>query len=211
MVNNRKQISKIALLLMTFSAIFNFPNIINNSIQIGLANISGYLFSTVVYFIPITFIVAEFISINKDSESGIYSWIKTSLGDKWAFLGAWSYFFANLFYFTSLIPNTLIYASYTLFGRNLFDGKSSTFILALASVILFWIGTYVSIKGVKVLSKVTNIAGIAKILMGILFIILAFVFVFFMKNPPAQEFTVETLTPKFDWTFFYVLGMCLVF
>ncbi len=85
MVNNRKQISKIALLLMTFSAIFNFPNIINNSIQIGLANISGYLFSTVVYFIPITFIVAEFISINKDSESGIYSWIKTSLGDKWAF------------------------------------------------------------------------------------------------------------------------------
>ncbi len=209
MVNNRKQISKIALLLMTFSAIFNFPNIINNSIQIGLANISGYLFSTVVYFIPITFIVAEFISINKDSESGIYSWIKTSLGDKWAFLGAWSYFFANLFYFTSLIPNTLIYASYTLFGRNLFDGKSSTFILALASVILFWIGTYVSIKGVKVLSKVTNIAGIAKILMGILFIILAFVFVFFMKNPPAQEFTVETLTPKFDWTFFMVMAWIL--
>ena len=59
-------------------------------------------------------------------------------------------------------------------------------------------------KGVKVLSKVTNIAGIAKILMGILFIILAFVFVFFMKNPPAQEFTVETLTPKFDWTFLWL-------
>ena len=65
-MNNRKQISKIALLLMTFSAIFNFSNIINNSIQIGLANISGYLFSTIVYFIPITFMVAEFVSINKE-------------------------------------------------------------------------------------------------------------------------------------------------
>ncbi|BAK80708.1 amino acid permease [Candidatus Arthromitus sp. SFB-rat-Yit] len=209
-MNNRKQISKIALLLMTFSAIFNFSNIINNSIQIGLANISGYLFSTIVYFIPITFMVAEFVSINKESESGIHSWIKTSLGDKWAFLGAWSYFFANLFYFTSLIPNTLIYASYTFFGRNLFEGNSkSTLVLAISSVVLFWIGTYISIRGVKVLSKVTNIAGVAKMLMGILFIILAFVFVFAMKKPPAQEFTVETLTPKFDWTFFMVMAWIL--
>lgn len=209
MTEDRRRITSLSLLLMTFSAVFSFPSIINNSIQIGLGTIPAYLFGSIFYFLPFALMIAEFASANSESESGIHSWIKSALGDKWAFLGAWSYFFVNLFFFTSLVPNTLIYASYTFVGRNVFTGANATLIISLISIIVFWIATYVSIKGVGWLSKVTDVAGIAKIFMGIVFIVLAFIVIFAFKNPPAQEFTVQTITPKFNWTFFMTMAWIL--
>lgn len=209
MDNKRRRVGQISLLFMTFSAVFNFPSIINNSINIGLSAISGYLFASIFYFLPLALMIAEFASANGESESGIHSWIKSTLGEKWAFLGAWSYFFVNLFFFTSLIPNALIYASYTILGRNVFDGQNMTIIISIVSIIVFWICTYVSIKGVGWISKITNVAGIAKILMGIVFIIFAFIVVFAMGNTPAQEFTSSTVSPKFNWTFFMTMAWIL--
>lgn len=209
MENDRQRISSISLLLMTFSAVFSFPSIINNSIQIGLQTIPAYLFGSIFYFLPFALMIAEFSSANSESESGIHSWIKSALGEKWAFLGAWSYFFVNLFFFTSLVPNTLIYTSYTFLGKNIFNGENMTIIISIISILVFWLATYISIKGVDWLSKITNIAGIAKIFMGIIFVILAFVVIFVLKQEPAQEFSVETIKPKFNWTFFMTMAWIL--
>ena len=41
--------------------------------------------------------IAEFASANSENESGVHSWLESVLGPKWAFLGAWSYFFVNFF------------------------------------------------------------------------------------------------------------------
>ncbi len=97
--SKRERIGSLSLMLMTFSAVFAFPSIINNSIQIGLATIPAYLFGSIFYFLPFILMIAELVSANAESESGIYSWLKSTLGEKWAFLGAWSYFFVNLFFF----------------------------------------------------------------------------------------------------------------
>lgn len=50
MNNSRERLGPVALMLMTFSAVFAFPSIVNNSIQIGLATIPGYIFGSVFYF-----------------------------------------------------------------------------------------------------------------------------------------------------------------
>ncbi len=60
---------------MTFSAVFSFPSIINNSIQIGLATIPAYLFGSIFYFFPFALMIAEFASANAESESGIHQHI----------------------------------------------------------------------------------------------------------------------------------------
>jgi Amino acid permease. len=157
--STRERLGSVALLLMTFSAVFAFPSIINNSIQIGLATIPGYIFGTIFYFLPFILMIAEFASANSDKESGVHSWLESVLGPKWAFLGAWSYFFVNLFFFCSLLPNTLIYGSYAFLGKNVFEGENSTIIIAALSIFLFWMMTWVCIKGVSWISKVTSIAG----------------------------------------------------
>lgn len=207
--NSRERLGVASLVMMTFSAVFAFPSIINNSIEIGLATIPAYIFASIFYFLPFILMIAEFASANSDKESGVHSWLECVLGPKWAFLGAWSYFFVNLFFFCSLLPNTLIFGSYAIMGRNVFDGPNGTKIIAVLSVILFWLATYVCIKGVGWISKVTDIAGAARFIMGIVFILLAFVLVMGLKEQPAQEFTMDTIMPKFNWTFFMVMAWVL--
>ena len=84
-----------------------------------------------------------------------------------------------------------------------------TKIIAVISVILFWVATYVCIKGVSWISKVTGFAGSARLLMGVIFVVLAFVVIFGFGEAPAQEFTMETITPKFNWTFFMTMAWVL--
>lgn len=206
---SRERIGSVALMLMTFSAVFAFPSIVNNSIQIGLATIPGYIFGTVFYFLPFILMIAEFASANSTKESGVHSWLESVLGPKWAFLGAWSYFFVNLFFFCSLLPNTLIYGSYAFFGQNLFESANGTKVIAIISILLFWIMTWVCIKGVSWISTVTSLAGSARLFMGVIFVVLAFVVVFIFGKAPAQEFSVATIKPNFNWTFFMTMAWIL--
>ena len=106
-MTERARIGKFALLSMTIAAVFNFRNVVNNNIEIGMVSATGFLFATLFYFTPFVFIIAEFVSLNKDSESGVYQWVKSSLGPKWAFLAAYTYWFVNLFYFTSFYCPTV--------------------------------------------------------------------------------------------------------
>lgn len=209
MNESRRRISSVSFLLMTFTAVFAFNNIINATASIGLSAVPTFLFATVFYFFPFALMIGEFSSANTDSESGVYSWIRTSLGDKWAFLGSWSYFFVNLFFFVSLLPQTLIYASYTFAGHNVFGGTHGTITISVLSIILFWFTTFVSIKGVSWISKVTDVSGIARILMGIGFIVLALAVYFLLREPSAQEFSGKAILPGANWNYLMTLAWIL--
>ena len=197
-----------SLFLMTFTAVFAFQSIINNSVNIGLSTIPSYIFATIFYFFPYGLMIGEFVSANPTSDSGVYSWIKTSLGEKWAFLGSWAYFFVNLFFFTSLLPQILIYASYTFVGKNVFDNGGSM-LISIVSIILFWIATFVSMKGVDWVSKVTDISGVARLLLGLGFILLGLFVVVILHKPSAQHFSSNNITPKFNWNYFMTLAWIL--
>lgn len=95
--SKRNTIGKFGLLSMTFAAVYSFNNVINNNIEIGLSSTPMFFIATLLYFIPFCLIIAEFVSLNKDSEAGVYAWVKSSLGGRWAFLAAYTYWFVNLF------------------------------------------------------------------------------------------------------------------
>lgn len=103
---NRARIGQFALLTMTVAAVFNIRNVISNNVAIGLASAPAFFIATILYFIPFTLVIAEFVAMNKSSESGVYQWVKTSMGGRWAFLTAFCYWFVNLFYFASLLPSS---------------------------------------------------------------------------------------------------------
>ncbi len=112
----RNTIGKFGLLSLTFAAVYSFNNVINNNIELGLASAPMFFLATIFYFIPFCLIIAEFVSLNKNSEAGVYAWVKSSLGGRWAFITAYTYWFVNLFFFTSLLPRVIAYASYAFLG-----------------------------------------------------------------------------------------------
>ncbi|MGL6115068.1 MAG: amino acid permease [Cetobacterium sp.] len=196
-MSTRAKIGKFSLLSMTIAAVFNFRNVVNNNIEIGMASAPGFLFATIFYFIPFVFIISEFVSLNKDSESGVYQWVKSSLGPKWAFLSAYAYWFVNLFYFTSLLPSILVYTSYTFLG---YEYAFSPITVTIMSILIFVVATWVSTKGADWIGRVTSFGSSLMLLMSFAFIILCGG-ALLGGVQPATPITIKAMTPAFNWKF----------
>lgn len=166
----RGTIGSFALLGMTVAAVFGIKNIINNNAAIGLAAAPSFFFATLLYFVPYTLVTAEFVGLNKDSESGMYAWVKTSMGGRWAFLTAFSYWFVNLFFFVSVLPNVIIYASYVFFGAN---AELSQLWITIIEIVVFAIATWVSTKGAKWIGSISSFGSTAALGLTAVFILLS--------------------------------------
>ncbi|EKM7318310.1 amino acid permease [Escherichia coli] len=135
----RNTIGKFGLLSLTFAAVYSFNNVINNNIELGLASAPMFFLATIFYFIPFCLIIAEFVSLNKNSEAGVYAWVKSSLGGRWAFITAYTYWFVNLFFFTSLLPRVIAYASYAFLGYEYIMTPVATTIISMVLLTLSYI------------------------------------------------------------------------
>lgn len=201
----RGKIGKFALLSMTFAAVFNVRNIVNNNIELGLSSAPIFILATLIYFIPFVFIISEFVSANKTSESGMYDWLKKPLGTKAAYIGSFLYWFVNLFWFVSLLPNVIAYASYAVLG---YEYAFSPMLTSMISIVLFAAATYISTKGATWLGKISEIVAY-----GIFALFGIYVFGALLAlsgdHTPVQPISFEAMTPTFSWA---TLGiMCWIF
>lgn len=203
----RATIGQVALLGMTVSAVFGIKNVINNNVAIGLSAAPAFFIATVLYFVPFTLVIAEFVSLNKDSESGVYQWVKTSMGGSWAFLTAFCYWFVNLFYFASILPNIIIYASFLFFGEN---RQMSQFWITVTEIVIFAIATWVSTKGAKWIGNISSFGAMAALGLTVLFILLS-VGSLIGGVKPATPINASTLSPDLStfattWAFLGTLA-----
>ncbi|MGL5608397.1 MAG: amino acid permease, partial [Aeromonas veronii] len=201
----RGTIGKFALLSMTFAAVFNVRNIVNNNIELGLSSAPIFLLATIVYFIPFVFIIAEFVSANKNSESGMYDWLKKPLGTRMAYLGSFLYWFVNLFWFVSLLPNVIAYASYAMLG---YEYSFSPMVTSIISIVLFAAATHISTKGASWLGKIAEIVAYGVFALFAIYVLGALM-ALSGDHVPAQPITLEAMTPTVNWA---TLGiMCWIF
>ncbi|ELX8649322.1 amino acid permease [Vibrio vulnificus] len=193
----RNTIGKFGLLSLTFAAVFSFNNVINNNIEIGLASAPMFFLATIFYFIPFCLIIAEFVSLNKNSEAGVYAWVKSSLGGRWAFISAYTYWFVNLFFFTSLLPRVIAYASYAFLG---YEYILTPFATTALSMLLFAFATYVSTNGAKMLGPITSVTSSLMLLLTLSYILLSGA-ALLGGVQPADPITMEAMVPEFSWAF----------
>lgn len=153
--------------------------------SLGTYTLIMYLACIVIYAIPFTMMIVEFSSLKKTigSESGYQSWMSLILGRKLGFMAGFFYFFVNLFFFLDTIPNLVLFIIFLIGGNQggnwiITLEKYQWFkpILTLMAILIFWIGTYVSMKGPKWLGKITAFGGYAGMIMTVLFILGTFVF-----------------------------------
>ncbi|NOH79112.1 amino acid permease [Vibrio sp. RE86] len=201
----RGKLGKFALLSMTFAAVFNVRNIVNNNIELGLSSAPIFLLATLVYFIPFVFIIAEFVSANKNSESGMYDWLKKPLGSKAAYLGSFLYWFVNLFWFVSLLPNVIAYASYAMLG---YEYAFSPMVTSAISIVLFAAATHISTKGATWLGKISEIVAYGVFALFFIYVIGAFM-ALGGNHEPVQPITLEAMTPTINWATIGI--MCWIF
>lgn len=203
-----KKLSMWTVVLLTVVPTFGFGNITNNVVALGPASVPSWLIVALLFFLPLSLFIAELASVKDAGSAGIYTWIKMGLGEKWAFIGTWSYFVSTLFYLQMVFAKVPVMISWTIFGENRFTDDSAH-LLPYMSVFLAVFLTYVATKGVKKFSKISDLGG--KLTLAITVIFIVFAFVGLATGKPSQtQFTAESLMPTFDTSYFATFSWLLL-
>ena len=196
------------VVLLVLIPTFGFGNITNNIVAIGPASVPSWIIVTLCFFLPLSLFIAELATAKDAGSAGMYTWIKVGIGEKWAFLGTWSYFVSTLFYLQMVFARIPVMVSWVIFGENRFS-DSSTYMIPVLSVVLCIFLTWVASTGVQKFSKLSDIGGKVILAVTVLFIVFAFLGVLIGK-PAATHLTVENLTPTFDTSYFATFAWLLL-
>lgn len=144
----------------------------------GLSSAFYYLFAAIVFLIPTSLVAAELAAMFQDKQGGVFRWVGEAYGKKWGFLAIW----------VQWIESTIWYPTVLTFGAVsiAFIGMNDAHDMTLASnkmytlavvLIIYWLATFISLKGLSWVGKVAKVGGIVgTILPAALLIILGIVY-----------------------------------
>ena len=163
--------------------------------QYGAASIILWLLAAFLFFVPMSFILAEFSSVFPEKKGGIVDWVKEIYGEETAFYTSWFCLITNIFYYPTILTFAAISIAY-IFNPAWADSKLyvSSFV-----IIFYWLATFLTVKGIKVIAFVAKLTGLLGNLLPILIIIiLAGVSVFILKNPIPTDYSFKHWIPEFN-------------
>lgn len=206
-MSNTKKIGLWTLVMLIFVPTFGFGNITTNAVALGPAAIPSWLLVSVLFFLPLSGVIAELASANNEKGGGLYTWIDCAAGSKWAYIGTWSYFISNLFYLQMVFAKIPVMVSWAIFGENRFN-DSNAYLLSYIGIGLALLLTWIATTGVKKFSKLADFGGKFTLAVTVIFILFALVGLLVGK-PSATEFTASTVMPKFDVDYFSTFSWLL--
>lgn len=193
----KKKIGLWDLVFMNVSALFGIRWIAKStasSFGLGLGSIPTWIIFAFVFFVPGALICAELAS-TYPRDGGLYEWVKEAYGEKWGFMVSWLNWTAKIFWYSSFLTFFTVNISFALGRPDLSENKMFVLIL---SLIVFWILSLISTKGMSFAKIFTNLGALGSTIPAALLIIMAFISVFIFKNKSASTYTVQTLTPNLN-------------
>ena len=146
--------------------------------EYGVSSAFYYLFAAIVFLIPTALVAAELAAMFQDKQGGVFRWVGEAFGKRAGFLAIW----------LQWIESTIWYPTVLTFGAVAFAfiGTDDAKDMALASnkiytlavvLIIYWLATYISLKGLGWVSKVAKIGGlVGTIIPAALLIVLAIIY-----------------------------------
>lgn len=146
--------------------------------EYGISSAFYYLFAAIVFLIPTALVAAELAAMFQDKKGGVFRWVGEAFGKRAGFLAIW----------LQWVESTIWYPTVLTFGAVAFAfiGTDDTKDMALASnkiytlavvLIIYWLATYISLKGLGWVSKVAKIGGlVGTIIPAGLLIVLAIIY-----------------------------------
>ncbi len=183
-------LSTLALVLLITGAIDNIRNLPTTAL-FGSSLIFFFIFSAIVFLIPIALVSAELSGTSKE-KGGIYHWTYLAFGEKIAFLSVWLQWINTMVWFPTILSFIAGTATYFI-NPELAQNK---FFLVTMILSVFWLMTFINLKGVHVSVKFANICSFVGMVLPLgLIIVLAIVWIFLGK-PLQIHFTGSDLIPN---------------
>ncbi len=196
MEKQEKKLGLGALILMIFTSVYGFNNIPRSFYLMGYAAIPWFILAGITFFVPYAFMVAEYGSAFKNETGGIYSWMEKSVGPKYAFVATFMWYTSYVLWMVNIcsgiwvpVSNALFgkdtSATWKLFGMNWLSGPR---LLGILGIIFMIFITAIASKGLNNIQKVTNVGGIAVIVINIVVLVGGFFMIIANHGHFAQPF-----------------------
>lgn len=217
-MEKKQKLTLKALILMIFTSVFGFTNIIRAYYLMGYGSIIWYILAAVTFFLPFAFMLSEFGAAFKDSKGGIYSWMAESVNPKYAFVGTFMWYASYIVWMVNVGTGIWIPLSNGIFGVDKtqtmsFFGLNGVQSLGLLGVAWILLITFVSSKGLDKIKKVTSVGGTAVALINVVLILGGLLILVLNKGQMAEPLTAAAFThsPNADYSSLISVFSFLVF
>lgn len=186
----RKNLSLVSLILIITTTVYSFSSMSTAFYMMGIKALPWFFISAAFYFIPYALIVAQYTKRYADRAGSIYDWLRDSLSPRAAFVTIFLWYCSYFTWMVSLFMKLLIPLSILLFGEDktgqlrLF-GLSPQLSLALLSICLVFILTWLINRGFQTILSFLKISGAAMVGLIILSLVSNLTLVF---HAPAHFF-----------------------
>lgn len=185
-----KKISLFSLVLLIVAAIDSIRNLPMPAL-FGSALIFFFLLSAVLFFIPTSLVAAE-LSATFPEKGGVYHWVKTAFGEKWAMGAIWLQWINTMVWYPTILSFIAGTAAY-LIDPELVQNKGFLIGCVLG---VFWGVTLLNLKGIYLSSKLTTICTLIGVVFPMLFLIVLGAIWVFSGHPIQIHLNKETLIPS---------------
>ncbi|MBC8315084.1 MAG: amino acid permease [Bacteroidales bacterium] len=142
----------------------------------GLTMFFYLLFAALLFLVPVSLVSAE-MATGWPQSGGVYRWVKEAFGARIGFVAIWLQWLQNVIWYPVVLSFAAGALSYLFFDEALASNK---FFNLLVILVVYWISTLISFKGLKTSGKLTTygvicgtlIPGVFIIVLGILWIVL---------------------------------------
>ncbi len=146
--------------------------------EYGVSSAFYYLFAAIVFLIPTALVAAELAAMFQDKQGGVFRWVGEAFGKRAGFLAIWlQWIESTIWYPTVLTFGAVAFAFIgTDDARDMTLASNKIYTLAIV-LIIYWLATYISLKGLGWVSKVAKIGGlVGTIIPAALLIVLAIIY-----------------------------------
>lgn len=179
-----------SLVLLIIAAIDSIRNIPAPAL-FGTSLIFFFLFAALLFLIPTALVSAE-LSATFPEKGGIYHWVKTAFGAKWAMGAIWLQWINTMVWYPTILSFLAGTAAY-LIDPELVNNKA----YVMGSVlIIFWIVTLINLKGIHFSSKLNNICVVFGVIVPMLFLIGLGIVWLIAHRPMQIEISLEQMLPS---------------
>lgn len=190
-----EKISVLALVLLITGAIDSIRNLPATAL-FGSSLIFFFIFSAIVFLIPVALVSAELSSTWSEEEGGVYSWVRHAFGENMAFFTIWLQWINTIVWYPtilSFIAGTLAY----LINPELAQNK---YYLIGIILVVFWSLTWLGLSGLRASAAFASFCAIAGMIIPMGFIILLALIWVLKGNPIAIDFNFNSLIPHWHDT-----------
>ena len=143
--------------------------------EYGVSSAFYYLFAAIVFLIPTSFVAAELAAMFQDKQGGVFRWVGEAFGKRIGFLAIWLQWVESTIWYPTVL--TFGAVSLAFIGSNSakdMELASNKFYTLVVVLVIYWVATYISLKGLDWVSKVAKIGGlVGTIIPAFLLMILA--------------------------------------